>query len=126
MGLVFVPPPTVDERGFELFLGQFGRRAWVESDQIGIDLGDVTFIDPYGMVGMLEFGYYLKSLGKEVILRIPSAEEVSKYLERMDFFRFHVGLFVLDPPHLDFTERYHRSSSSDVLLEITRIEKSDS
>ncbi|UCD71572.1 MAG: sensor histidine kinase [Syntrophobacterales bacterium] len=125
MDLVLVAPPTVDEKGFELFLGQFGRRAWSESHQICIDLGDVTFIDPYGMVGILEFGYYLKSLGKEVILRVPGPEEVSKYLERMDFFRFRSGLFVMDPPHLDLTEKYHRSIASDVLLEITRIEKSD-
>ena len=78
MDLILAPPPTVDEKGFELFLGQFGRRAWTESDRIGIDLGDITFIDPYGMVGMLEFGYYLRSLGKKVILRVPRTEEVSK------------------------------------------------
>ena len=125
MDLVLVAPPTVDEKGFELFLGQFGRRVRAESHRICIDLGDVTFIDPYGMVGILELGYYLKSQGKEVILRVPSSEEVPKYLERMDFFRFRSGLFVLDPPFLDLTERYHRSIASDVLLEITRIEKSD-
>jgi hypothetical protein len=125
MDMVLVTPPTVDEKGFELFLGQCGQRSWTESHRICIDLGEVTFIDPYGMVGILEFGYYLKSLGKEVILRIPRPEEVLKYLERMDFFRFQSGLFVLDPPYLDFTEKYHRSIASDVLLEITRIEKSD-
>jgi anti-sigma regulatory factor (Ser/Thr protein kinase)/anti-anti-sigma regulatory factor len=125
--VVFVlgAPPTVDERGFELFLSQFGRRTWAEFPRICIDLGDVTFIDPYGMVGILELGYYLKSLGKEVILRVPRSEEVPRYLERMDFFRFRAGLFVLDPPLLDLTEPYHRSIASDVLLEITRIEKSD-
>ncbi len=123
--LVLIAPTTVDERGFELFLGQFGQRAWAESHRICIDLGDVTFIDPYGMVGILECGCYLKSLGKEVILRLPRPEEVSKYLERMDFFRFRSGLFILDPSHLDLTEKYHRSTASDVLLEITRIEKSD-
>ena len=125
MDLVLAAPPTVDEKGFELFLGQLGRRAWAGFQRICIDLGDVTFIDPYGMVGILELGYYLKSLGKEVILRVPRSEEVPKYLERMDFFRFRSGLFVLNPPYLDFTEKYHRSFASDVLLEITRIEKSD-
>ena len=123
--LVLVAPPTVDEKGFELFLGQFGRRTWAQSQRIHIDFGDVTFIDPYGMVGILEFGYYLKSLGKEVILGLPRSEDVPKYLERMDFFRFRSGLFTMDPPFLNFAEKYHRSSASDVLLEITRIEKSD-
>ncbi len=122
---ILVAPPTVDERGFELFLGQFGRRAWGESHGICIDLGDVIFIDPYGMVGILEFGCYLKSLGKEVVLRLPRSVDVPKYLERMDFFRFRSGLFVLDPPFLNLTAKYHRSIASDVLLEITPIEKSD-
>ncbi len=125
MDLVLVAPPTVDEKGFELFLGQFGRRTWVQSQRISIDLRGVTFIDPYGMVGILEFGYYLRSLGKEVVLRLPRSEDVPKYLERMDFFRFRSGLFILDPPFLDLMEKYHRSIASDVLLEITRIEKSD-
>jgi anti-sigma regulatory factor (Ser/Thr protein kinase) len=125
MDLVLAVPPTVDEKGFELFLGQCGRRTWAQSQRISIDLRGVTFIDPYGMVGILEFGYYLKSLGKEVILRLPRSEDVPKYLERMDFFRFRSGLFILDPPFLDLAEKYHRSIASDVLLEITRIEKSD-
>jgi anti-sigma regulatory factor (Ser/Thr protein kinase) len=125
MALVLVAPPTLDEKGFELFLGQLSRRTWRAVDRIAIDLRDVTFIDPYGMVGILELGYYLRSLGKEVILGIPRTEEVSKYLERMDFFRFQGELFILDPPHLEFAEKYLRSISSDVLLEITRIAKSD-
>jgi anti-anti-sigma regulatory factor/anti-sigma regulatory factor (Ser/Thr protein kinase) len=123
--LVLVTPPTIDERGFELFLSQSDRRAWVDSHHICIDLGDVTFIDPHGMVGILEFGCYLRSMGKEVILRLPRSEDVPKYLERMDFFRFRPRLFVLDPPFLDLTAKYHRSIASDVLLEITPIEKSD-
>jgi len=125
MDLVLVAPPTVDEKGFEHFIRQFGREAWAECHRICIDLGNVTFIDPYGMVGILELGHYLKSLGKEITLSLPRMEEVSKYLERMDFFRFHETVFPLDPLHLEFSEKYHRSTSSDVLLEITRIEKSD-
>jgi anti-anti-sigma regulatory factor len=125
MDLILVVPPSLDEKGFELFLDQFGQKAWAESYHICIDLGDVTFIDPYGMVGVLELGYYLKSRGKEVILRLPRSEEVPKYLERMDFFRFLTKVFILEPPYLDLTERYHRRIASDVLLEITRIEKSD-
>jgi anti-sigma regulatory factor (Ser/Thr protein kinase) len=43
----------------------------------------------------------------------------------MDFFRFANKYFKLEPPELQISEKYLRSSYSDVLLEITPIEKSD-
>jgi len=90
-----------------------------------IDLHGVTFIDPYGMVGLLEIGELLKSKGIQKTLYLPESEEVLKYLERMDFFRFADGYFTLKPSHPHISEKYLRSSYSDVLLEITPIEKSD-
>ena len=90
-----------------------------------IDLHCVTFIDPYGMVGLLEIGELLKSQGVQKTLYLPESEEVLKYLERMDFFRFASGYFKLVPPDPQLSEKYLRSSYSDVLLEITPIEKSD-
>ncbi|HHT9124141.1 MAG TPA: hypothetical protein ACFYEF_14855, partial [Candidatus Wunengus sp. YC63] len=62
-----------------------------------IDLHGVTFIDPYGMVGLLEIGELLKSEGVQKTLYLPESEEVLKYLERMDFFRFADGYFTLKP-----------------------------
>src|SRR3990167_4750710 len=90
-----------------------------------IDLHEATFIDPYGMVGILEFGEYLKSKGIQKTMRLPESEEVLKYLERMDFFRFAGKYFDLKPPQPHISGKYLRSSYSDVLLEITPIEKSD-
>ena len=90
-----------------------------------IDLHGVTFIDPYGMVGLLEIGELLKSKGIQKTLYLPESEEVLKYLERMDFFRFASGYFKLKPVQPQLSEKYLRSSYSDVLLEITPIEKSD-
>jgi len=90
-----------------------------------IDLRDVTFIDPYGMVGFLELGELLKAKGIRKTIILPESEEVSKYLERMDFFKFAGQYFILDPPEPKISERYRRSPYSDVLLEITLIEKSD-
>lgn len=90
-----------------------------------IDLREITFIDPYGMVGLLEIGEVLTSEGIQKLLYLPKSEEVLKYLERMDFFAFVDRYFSLEPsaPHL--SNKYQRSSYSDVLLEITFIEKSD-
>ena len=90
-----------------------------------IDLRETTFIDPYGMVGLLEIGELLKSKGIRKTLCLPESEEVLKYLERMDFFKFIDRYFTLEPSQPHLSEKYHRSSYSDVLLEITPIEKSD-
>ena len=94
-----------------------------------INLQEISFIDPYGMVGLLEAGELLKlAQGKEdynKTILLPKTEEVLKYLERMDFFRFAGEYFRLEPLAIEISEKYYRNSYSDVLLEITPIEKSD-
>jgi hypothetical protein len=94
-------------------------------DSKPIDLREVGFVDPYGMVGLLELGELLRSRGMIKNLYLPKSEEVLKYFERMDFFRFAPRYFSLIPPEPPFSERYLRSSYSDVLLEITPIERSN-
>lgn len=90
-----------------------------------IDLRHVSFIDPYGMVGLLEVGEHFKSKGFQKTIYLPESEEVIKYLERMDFFKYASNCFAIEPSELKISDRYSRSSFSDVLLEITPIEKSD-
>jgi anti-sigma regulatory factor (Ser/Thr protein kinase) len=99
-------------------------RAFIKSEQI--DLRNITFIDPYGMVGLLEIGELcmLEDVRKTVIL--PQSDEVCKYLDRMDFFTFARRYFSLEHPSPDDpTGKYHRCTDSDVLLEITPIEKTN-
>lgn len=84
-----------------------------------IDLQETAFVDPYGMVGILEIGEVFKSEGIRKALYLPRSEEVLKYLERMDFFRFAGNYFELEPPKPRPSNKYLRSSYSDVLLEIT-------
>lgn len=90
-----------------------------------IELQGVSFIDPYGMVGLLEIGEIYKPTVNQKILYLPESEEVLKYLERMDFFKIASRYFTLEPSKPQISEKYLRSSYSDVLLEITPIEKSD-
>ncbi len=90
-----------------------------------IDLREATFIDPYGMVGILEIGELFNKEGIRKEILLPESEEVIKYLERMDFFKFSRNYFALVPSVPHKTEKYLRSAESDVLLEITPIEKSD-
>jgi len=113
-----LPLTLITEDTFEQVLHTF-------REALEIDLQDVTFIDPYGMVGLLEIGELLKSKGVQKTMSLPKSEEVLKYLERMDFFRFAGGYFNLKPSEPKVSEKYLRSSYSDVLLEITPIQKSD-
>ena len=108
----------ITEDTFEQFLNIFRESSL-------IDLRDVSFIDPYGMVGILEFGELLKSESTQKTIYLPESEEVLKYLERMDFFEFAYKYFTLNPSEPQISGKYLRSFYSDVLLEITPIEKSD-
>jgi len=94
--------------------------AFIRSDQI--DLRGVTFIDPYGMVGLLEIGELcmLEDVKKTVLL--PRSTEVLRYLERMDFFTNAKRYFSLEPMHAPPTGS---AGESDVLLEITPIERAN-
>lgn len=90
-----------------------------------IDLRHMSFIDLYGMVGLLEIGKYFKLEGIQKTVHLPESEEVIKYLERMDFFKYAAKYFSLEPSELKIPDKYSRSSFSDVLLEITPVKKSD-
>ncbi len=102
---------------FELFLSQISRQDF-------FDLQNVAFIDPYGMVGILETGRSLLSKGEKRTLLLPRSPDVLRYLERMDFFRYADRYFNLEPAP-DFSDKHLRSDFSDVLLEITPIYQSD-
>jgi len=97
-------------------------RAFIASEQI--DLRNVTFIDPYGMLGLLEIGELcmLEDVKKTVLL--PRSSEVCEYLHRMDFFTQARRYFSLYQSINSTFNQKNRSPASDVLLEITPIERS--
>jgi len=107
----------ITEDTFEQTLASF-----VRSEQI--DLSRVSFIDPYGMLALLEIGELclLEDVKKCIIL--PQSPEVCAYLGRMNFFAFARRYFTLDYSSPDFCEKHLSGIDSDVLLEITPIEKS--
>jgi anti-sigma regulatory factor (Ser/Thr protein kinase) len=98
-------------------------QSFIRSDQI--DLRDVSFIDPYGMVGLLEIGELcmLEDIKKTILL--PRSAEVQRYLERMDFFASARRYFSLEPMHVPSPAASNKAADSDVLLEITPIERSN-
>jgi len=110
--------PQITEETFEQVLHRLKKSS-------EIDLQEISFIDPYGMVGLLEIGEIYKPTVNQKILYLPESEEVLKYLERMDFFKIAPRYFTFEPSKPQISEKYLRTSYSDVLLEITPIEKSD-
>ncbi len=98
-------------------------RSFLQSEQI--DISRVSFIDPYGMLALLEIGELcsLEDVRKTIIL--PRSADVHSYLERMDFFAHAKRTYTLEYPPQEPTEKRSRSADSDVLLEITPIEKSN-
>jgi len=97
--------------------------AFIRSDQI--DLRGVTFIDPYGMVGLLEIGELcmLEDIKKTILL--PNSVDVLRYLERMEFFVSAKRYFLFEPMHAPSLASSGRAVDSDVLLEITPIERAN-
>jgi len=108
----------ITEETFELTL-----RSFLQSEQI--DLSGISFIDPYGMLALLEIGELcmLEDVRKTVIL--PRSDEVCRYLDRMDFFSHAKRYFGLEYTSPESARKDNRSLESDVLLEITPIEKSN-
>jgi anti-sigma regulatory factor (Ser/Thr protein kinase) len=77
------------------------------------------------MVGILESGRFLHSGGVQKTLLLPESDNVLRYLERMDFFKYAGRYYYLDSGEPELSDKFLRSSQSDVLLEITPIEKSE-
>lgn len=90
-----------------------------------IDLEQVRFVDPYGMVGLLVLARFLRQRSCEPVLMLPRSDEVMKYLDRMDFSRHAERLCAIDLTTLWPDGEYSRSAHSDVLLEITPIARSE-
>jgi hypothetical protein len=90
-----------------------------------IDLEQVRFVDPYGMVGLLILARFLRQRSCEPVLMLPRSDEVMRYLDRMDFSRHAERLCAIDLTTLWPEGEYSRSAHSDVLLEITPITRSE-
>jgi anti-anti-sigma regulatory factor len=115
----------LDESTFEQLLRQLDSPARNASRQLIIDLEQVRFVDPYGMVGLLVLARFLRQRSCEPVLMLPRSDEVMRYLDRMDFSRYAERLCAIDLTTLWPDGEYSRSAHSDVLLEITPIARSE-
>ncbi len=120
-----IPPSSLDESTFEQLMRQIKSLQQVTAGEIVIDLEQVRFVDPYGMVGLLALARFLRQRTLEPVLMLPRSAEVMKYLDRMDFSRQAAQLCAVDLTTLWPDGEYSRSAHSDVLLEITPITRSE-
>ena len=120
-----LPPVSLDESTFERLVRQLDSPARLAAGQMIIDLEQLRFVDPYGMVGLLVLARFLRQHSCEPVLMLPRSDEVMKYLDRMDFSRHAERLCAIDLTTLWPDGEYSRSAHSDVLLEITPIARSE-
>ena len=116
MTRVVVVPPVLDDAGFESLLAE---SAAAEGERVLFDARHLRFADPYGMVGLLALGEYLRESapddGARPILQLPQNPNVADYFTRMHFVRAAEAAFELhNVPR-------QRPGESTVLLPITVI-----
>ncbi|MCI0407800.1 MAG: ATP-binding protein, partial [Acidobacteria bacterium] len=89
------------------------------AEELRLILEDVKFIDPYGLVGLWCVLRYLKRRHPAVVVIPPTDRELQGYLRRMNFPAVTSHIAVLE----DTVGQRGSSGPSDVLLEMTAIEK---
>ncbi|MGQ0538224.1 MAG: ATP-binding protein [Gemmatimonadaceae bacterium] len=120
MSTVITVPPSLDEHTFEQVLEHF---AAADDDKLLIDARHTRWASPYGLTALLALGQ-LRTTSEPAGFAGPEADETASYWQRAGFYRFAEELFELHgaPP----AARARQSGSdSNVLLEITAVEKSD-
>lgn len=120
MRQVVTVPQTLDERGFDALVEEVS--AIQEAEKVIVAGRHLQWADPFGMVGLLSVGRYLRDLsGEAPILELPESTEVLSYLGRMEFLREADQVFQIPE---GITPR-RPSGVSNVLLEITPIRSHD-
>jgi hypothetical protein len=96
----------------------------LKSSLITVDLRQIKFIDPYGLVNLLLLAKWLFSYTTNIFYVLPESIKVNSYLQRMKFW-YNVKDYVHFYPHLENNLKKQKINSSDVLLELTPIKKED-
>lgn len=117
MTTVITVPPSLDDETFEQVLEQL---APVAADQkILFDARHTRWSSPYGLTALLTAG---QSRATRPEFTGPETEETASYWQRAGFYRHAEELFDL---HGFVPRSRNGASESNVLLEITPVEKSD-
>ncbi|MBI2503774.1 MAG: ATP-binding protein [Candidatus Latescibacteria bacterium] len=93
-----------------------------EGAALEVDLGEVAFIPPYGLIVLCLMGRYARTLCPQVQFRLPRSPQLRRYLGRMRFDRAVAGFADLSGPSL-MVDLEREKPDSEALLELTRIEE---
>jgi len=115
--VVISAPATLQERTFDQLVHGLAGAA----GRVLVDARRVSWVDPYGMLGLLAAGAVAGRAGERPVLQLPESPEVLSYLTRMGFFAHADALFELHGAGRRGREPAGGSAPSDVLLEITPV-----
>jgi hypothetical protein len=82
MTRVVAVPQTLDDDAVD---GLLAEAADAGDEKLLFDARHVRFADPFGMLGLLALGTYLRETGGRPMLQLPQAPEVLRYLGGMGF-----------------------------------------
>ncbi|HEV7588352.1 MAG TPA: ATP-binding protein [Longimicrobium sp.] len=117
MTRVVAVPQTLDDDAVD---GLLAEAADAGDEKLLFDARHVRFADPFGMLGLLALGTYLRETGGRPMLQLPQAPEVLRYLGGMGFLGAAGAAFEMgDAP------RGRGAGESNVLLPITVIGSHD-
>ena len=113
---VVTVPASLDEHSFEQMLEGLQPEG---SERVLLDARHLRFADPFGMLGLLAVGEYVKRSGEQALLQLPDEADVVGYMARMNFFDHAGDLFEIHGASK--RKRVEETGSSDILLEITPV-----
>ncbi|MGQ0560799.1 MAG: hypothetical protein ACT443_02880, partial [Gemmatimonadota bacterium] len=113
---VITVPGSLDEHSFDAMLDGLPGEA---GERVLLDARHLRFADPFGMLGLLALGEFVKRSGEVAVLQLPDEADVVGYMARMDFFDHARDLFEIHGGTR--RKRAEEGGPSDVLLEITAV-----
>ncbi|MFQ5689618.1 MAG: ATP-binding protein [Gemmatimonadota bacterium] len=116
MSRVIEVPATLDEMAFEVLVAALNRATEDGADCLLFDARRVTWVTPYGLVGLLALGTVARErTGRPPLIEAPEDPNVRSYCQRIDFWPQAAAVFDLP------AAQGKSHGSSDALLEITAI-----
>lgn len=112
-------PKILNEPSFESVLNQAASIVQRQKTLI-LEMGPVEAIDPYGMLGLLELGSYLRQRGHRMLLHQPLSADLQQHLERAGFFGRAHPIYTVYPPYRKSVHPSQKKSDG-FPLEITPI-----
>jgi hypothetical protein len=118
---MFLPgPPRLDEAGWERLLARASKEEASRLD--GVDLGDVRFADPYGLLGLIALGASSRyRRGQAWGLILPRDRDVISFFERSGALSWLEKFFILADSPRTGTRLAARAPADPPVLEVAHV-----